>query len=71
MCKKKLRVIIDPGCIGCGACEFIVPEVFAVDNISRVKNDVDLEKYETKIKEAIEKCPCRVLKLTDECNEQD
>ena len=31
---------IQPGCIGCGLCEAIVPEVFQVCNVSKVKEGV-------------------------------
>lgn len=53
---------IEPGCITCGRCEFIAPEVFEVLDIARVKKDIDLKKYENLIKEAAKNCPVNVIK---------
>jgi len=52
---------INPGCIACGACQFIAPQVFHVTDISRVKKGVDLQKYEQAIKEAAKQCPVGVI----------
>ena len=60
---KKLIPSIDPGCITCGSCEFIAPEVFEVTDRSRVKNDVNYDAYADKIKEAAAKCPVNVIRL--------
>jgi ferredoxin len=51
------KVTIEPGCITCGSCEFIAPEVFEVTDRSRVKKEVDLSQYTEKIKLAARKCP--------------
>ena len=42
-------VWIDPGCITCGVCEFIAPEVFEVTDISHVKGDADCKVFSQKI----------------------
>jgi len=64
--KEKLKKIsIKPGCIACGACEYIAPEVFYVADISHVKQNADLEKNEQKIKEAIANCPVGVIEYED------
>lgn len=55
------KLTIEPGCITCGACEYISPEVFAVTDICRVKPDADLEIHETAIKEAVLACPVSVI----------
>ena len=55
------KVTINPGCISCGSCEFIAPEVFEVLDISHVKEDSDFEKNSEKIKEAARKCPVQVI----------
>lgn len=55
------KVIINPGCISCGSCEYICPAVFKVTDHSRVNGDVDLEKYKELIKKAAEKCPVQVI----------
>jgi len=56
---KKLK--IRPGCISCGACEFVAPEVFEVTDISHVKKDVDISQYHTQIKAALSACPVGVI----------
>ena len=56
------KVWIEPGCITCGKCEFIEPEVFEVLDIAYVKRDIDPKKYEALIKEAAKSCPVQVIK---------
>lgn len=58
--KKKL--VIEPGCITCGACEYVAPEVFAVTDISHIKEDADLEKNNDLIELAEIACPVNVIK---------
>lgn len=55
------KVTIEPGCITCGSCEFITPQVFEVTDRSRVKKNVDLSQHTEKIKEAARKCPVQVI----------
>lgn len=55
------KIIIEPGCIGCGLCASIAPDVFDVKNISRVKEDINVKDYEASIKKAIESCPIQVI----------
>ncbi len=63
MCVKK--VIIKPGCISCGTCEFTAPEVFEVSDVSHVKKDANLEKNKELIKEAVRKCPVQVITVEE------
>lgn len=63
-CIKK--VTIEPGCITCGACEFIAPEVFQVTDISRVKQDVDLMGQADAIQQAAQACPVNVILVEEE-----
>ena len=65
---KKLR--IDPGCIACGACQFVAPDVFIVSDVSSVKSDIDLQKYESQIKEAVKCCPVGVIKYENNINKK-
>lgn len=46
-------------CIGCGACQALVSDVFDLndDGFAYVKEDTDLSKYEEEINEAIDNCP--------------
>jgi ferredoxin len=56
------KVTIEPGCITCGTCEFIAPEVFEVTDIAHVKQDADLEKNKELIQAAAAACPVNVIK---------
>jgi ferredoxin len=60
------KVSIAPGCVSCGTCQAICPEVFEVTDVCHVKNDVDLVKYEKKIKEAAQACPVGVIGIEGE-----
>ena len=51
------KPIIMPGCIGCGLCESIVPEVFKVCNVSKVKEGIQYEQFKDKIEKAVKLCP--------------
>ncbi|MCX5923212.1 MAG: ferredoxin [Candidatus Dependentiae bacterium] len=55
------KVWIAPGCITCGRCEFIAPEVFEVLDVAYVKQDADVSKNEELIKEAVKTCPVNVI----------
>jgi ferredoxin len=55
------KITIAPGCIGCGLCESIVPEVFKVNNVSHVIEHVDITQHEEKIQEAVKLCPVQVI----------
>lgn len=58
------KVWIEPGCISCGACEFITPEVFEVTDRSRVRSNC---KYNSGLDDLIEQaanaCPVSVIKF--------
>jgi len=56
------KVWIAPGCITCGRCEFLSPEVFEVLDIAYVKDGADLVKNKELIEEAIKTCPVNVIK---------
>jgi ferredoxin len=55
------KVYIKPGCISCGSCQFIAPEVFEVTDISRIKPDADFERHAQAITLAAERCPVQVI----------
>jgi len=59
------KVWIKPGCITCGTCEFIAPEVFEVTDICRVKDDAPLSDYAAEIKQSIRQCPVSVIEAED------
>ncbi|MBP9764810.1 ferredoxin [Candidatus Babeliales bacterium] len=56
------KVWINPGCITCGRCEFIAPEIFEVLDVAYVKRDIDPEAYQEAIKLAAKTCPVQVIK---------
>ena len=61
---QKISVTVQPGCISCGTCQVVCPEVFEVKGISRVKQGVDAEKYCQQIEEAASMCPVGVILIT-------
>lgn len=63
MSKKIRKVRILPGCIACGTCEVVCPQVFKVGSISQVREDVDLQEHKTCIEEAAEMCPVKVIEI--------
>jgi len=63
LCMKNVK--IEPGCISCGSCEFLAPEVFQVIVTSQVKAGVDMQAYKERIKLAAAKCPVQVIKIEE------
>lgn len=59
------KVTIEPGCITCGACEDIAPELFTVTDICHIKKDVDLAALREKIKQAALACPVNVIQYQE------
>ena len=60
------RIVIEPGCIGCKACQFYAPTIFEVDKKSHVKPDLSAEHicaHEADIEKAAQRCPVKVIKL--------
>jgi len=53
------------GCIACGDCEKICPEVFRVEDIAYVNEDVNYAEFTEKIKEAADDCPVEVIKYSE------
>jgi len=59
------KVIIQPGCTACGACEFIAPEVFEVKVTACVKK-VDFTQHAEEIEDAARACPVEVITIENE-----
>lgn len=59
------KVYISPGCIACGTCQAICPEVFDVNDMAQVKLGVDIQKYEAEIREASDICPVQAIKIDE------
>ena len=60
---KSVKII--PGCVTCGTCEFIAPEIFEVFDIAYVKKNIDIEKYKKEIEKAAKSCPVSVIKYSE------
>ena len=56
---------IKPGCISCGLCAFVAPELFEVTDVSHIKANADFTKYEDELKQAAAQCPVRVISYTE------
>lgn len=63
MAIKKVWII--EGCIACGLCTEICPEVFTLEEFAVVNPGVNYDNYEAQIKEAAESCPVEVIKYED------
>lgn len=63
--KKVFRPTIEPGCIACGSCQFIAPQVFEVTDRSRVISSADFEAHAQQIERAAAACPVQVIKLIE------
>ena len=57
------KVTIEEGCIVCGVCEQVCPEVFKVNDTAEVMKEADLAANEDKIREAAGSCPVTVIKV--------
>lgn len=54
---------IEDGCISCGLCVDICPEVFEMDDVAVVKEGIDASAHEELIKQAADECPAEVIKF--------
>lgn len=59
------KVVIEPGCITCGTCEFMAEKVFKVTDICYVQEDADLKEHAQAIKLAAQACPVNVIKFQE------
>jgi ferredoxin len=56
------KVWIIEGCISCGLCSEISPDVFEMEDVAVVKSDASYSDNEDGIKESAESCPVEVIK---------
>ncbi len=56
------KLWIEPGCITCGMCEFIAPQVFEVTDISHIKIDAPVQDNIELIEQSVQECPVSVIK---------
>ena len=57
------KVTIEEGCIACGVCEQVCPEVFKVNDTAEILKEADLAANEEKIRESAGSCPVTVIKV--------
>ncbi len=62
---QKYKIEIADGCISCGNCAAVCPNVFELGDKARVKK-AEVEGDDLKCaKEAAEQCPVNVIHITD------
>jgi ferredoxin len=59
-----MQVTIEPGCIACGVCESICPEVFTVTDECTADN-AHVPGKEADCREAADACPVSVIKIQE------
>lgn len=59
-----MRIEIAPGCIACGVCESLCPEVFTVTDTSYA-NAAGISGRESICREAAEACPVSVILIKE------
>ena len=59
-----MQVKIVPGCIACGVCESLCPEVFTVLDTS-IANNENVPGREAECREAADACPVSVILLEE------
>ena len=60
---KKIEIV--PGCIGCGMCETVCPDVFIIDGVAKVVDGATFDGNEESIREAVDMCPVQVIRIED------
>ena len=63
---KKKKVEIIPGCISCGTCEAICPQVFEVRDVAYVKPNTRYKDHADDVDEAVDMCPVSVIQVNEE-----
>lgn len=61
-----MKVVIDENkCIGCGTCVAVAPKTFKLGTDSKAKAIKPSGDDKKTIKDAVDSCPVKALKLTD------
>lgn len=60
------KVTIIPGCITCGLCESIAPQVFEVTDVARVKSNAPIAQCLQAVQKASAECPVQVIEISPE-----
>lgn len=64
------KVQIEPGCITCGLCEYLAPEVFEVTDVSRVRPGKERAVC-AQVEQAAKLCPVAVIAIKESKKESD
>ena len=59
-----MKVTIEEGCIGCGACESFCADVFKVEDVCTVVEE-NIAGNEDSIKDAADACPVSVINVAE------
>ncbi len=59
-----MKVTIEEGCIGCGACESFCSDVFKVEDVCTI-DEAKVAGNEDSIKDAADACPVSVINVTE------
>jgi ferredoxin len=59
-----MQVRIVPGCIACGVCESLCPEVFTVLDTA-VADDANVPGHEAECRDAAAACPVSVIEVEE------
>jgi ferredoxin len=60
-----MKAIIEDGCIACGVCESVCPNVFQMNDLAEVKPNADVDGNITDAKDAAEQCPVGIIKIVE------
>jgi ferredoxin len=61
--KKNIAISIKPGCVSCGCCAAIAPDIFAIKGIAHVIKSGDLTPYASAIEKAESMCPVKAIHI--------
>ena len=56
-----MKVIVEDGCISCGACESICDAVFSIGDDKAIVNEAAVAENEAGVKEAADACPVSAI----------
>lgn len=57
-------------CIGCGACQALVPDIFEIDdNGLAVAKDIEIDEQLEEVMDAVEGCPTSAIEKIDKNEE--
>lgn len=59
------KVTIAPGCITCGLCASIAPDIFEITDVAHVIPNAPFDHCSEAIKKAAAECPVQVITYTD------